>query len=33
MSPLNTLIAIFLEPAKAMAAVRERSMVLLPLLL
>lgn len=33
MSPLNTLVAIFLEPAKAMAAVRERSMVLLPLLL
>lgn len=33
MSSLNTLLAIFIEPGKAMAAVRERSMILLPLAL
>jgi len=30
---MNTLVAVFLEPAKAFAAVRERSMIWLPLLL
>jgi len=33
MSPLSTLLAIFVEPAKAMQAVREKSMFWLPLLL
>lgn len=33
MSPLSTLIAIFIEPGKAMQAVREKSMLWLPLLL
>lgn len=33
MSPLSTLLAIFVEPARAMQAVREKSMVWLPLLL
>ena len=33
MSPMSTLIAIFIDPAKAMQAVRERSMIWLPLLL
>ncbi|MCB1560560.1 MAG: YIP1 family protein [Xanthomonadales bacterium] len=33
MSPLSTLLAVFVEPAKAMQAVRERSMAWFPLLL
>lgn len=33
MSPTSTLLAIFVEPAKAMQAVREKSMIWLPLLL
>ena len=33
MSPMSTLISIFVDPAKAMQAVRERSMIWLPLLL
>ena len=33
MSPMSTLISIFIDPAKAMQAVRERSMIWLPLLL
>jgi hypothetical protein len=33
MSPISTLISIFIDPAKAMQAVRERSMIWLPLLL
>ena len=33
MSPMSTLISVFIDPAKAMQAVRERSMIWLPLLL
>lgn len=33
MSPMSTLIAVFIDPVKAMQAVRERSMIWLPLLL
>lgn len=33
MSPISTLISVFIDPVKAMQAVRERSMIWLPLLL